>query len=150
MVLNQKKNSKILIFIFLNWFYIKIDSKKFCFRFSFFNSIIKFEKWNIFFWISFFHFKSKNEFQNFEVRFSFFDLKRVSQSLFWQVGSKIESKLLWNWIKLFKTFTAVGWRLKRASKEWIKLISIFFCQLLKENLCYAEISEILKKKLPER
>ena len=26
----------------------------------------------------------------------------------------------------------------------------FFCQLLKENLCYAEISEILKKKLPER
>ena len=121
-----------------------------------------------FFWNSFFHFQSKNEFKNldfsflklvlnqnrfkkffclffvfqfnnqnwkmkdiFEIRFLISNQKTnfkiftfvfrfliwngPHQRVFWQVGSRIELQLLWNWIKLFRTFTTVGWRLKWTS-----------------------------------
>ena len=69
--------------------------KKIFFRFSSVSSIIKFKKLISKFWSSFFVFW-------FETGLT-------------KVCSKIELKLLWNWIKLFKTFTVVSWRLKRTS-----------------------------------
>ena len=114
LIWNQKMNSKILILIFLKLVLNQNRSKKkiFFFLFQFNNQIWKIKG---IFWNSFFHFKSKNELRNFEFCFSFFFGNGLHQNLFWffwEVGSKIELKLLYHWIKLFKTFTVVGWRLK--------------------------------------
>ena len=49
---------------------------------------------------------------------------------------------------MFKTFTAVGLNVKENIIRMDKIDSNFFCQLLKKNLCYAEISEIMKKNYP--
>ena len=158
-----EKWKKFLKFIF--WFQIKKWIRKFWFlffeigfklkqiqkiffRFSFFNSIIKFEKWKIFFEIRFFISNQKIIFKILKFVFRFLIWNGSHKSLFWHVGSKIELKLLWNWIKLCKTFTAVGLNVKENIIRMDKIDFNFFCQLLKENLCYAEISEIMKKNYP--
>ena len=77
----------------------------------------------------FFYFKPKNEFRNFEFCFSSFFWNRLHQNLFWlfwEVGSKIELKLLYHWIKLFKTFTVVGWRLNMNIISMYKIDFYFF------------------------
>ena len=104
---SKNRNQNFLIY-FLFWNQ-KMNLKKF-FRFSILVMKLKNEKWKNF--KIRFAFKSKNElyfrctdFRNFVFPFLIWNWSH--QSLFWQVGSKIELKLPWNWIKVFKTFSAV-------------------------------------------
>ena len=76
--------------------------KKIFFCFSFFNSIIKFKKWKMFFVIQLFISNQKINFKILKFAFRFLIWNRSHQSLFLQMGSKRELKLLWNWIKFFK------------------------------------------------
>ena len=130
---NWKTKIEDFSFKFLNknW---KLKLKKKC-LFSIFNFELKLKCAKMPFFISILNWKLNGTFGAriifFEIRFSisnqkiifkslkfifrFFIWKVSHQILFWLVGSKIQLKLLWNWIKLFKTFTAVGWRLKRTS-----------------------------------
>ena len=113
LISNQVMNSKILIFIFWNWFYIKIDSKKlFFFRFSFFNSIMKFEKWKIFFETRFSITNQKTNYKILKFFFSFFFLKWVTSKFVLRGGFQNKTKITLSLDKLFKTFTVAGWRLK--------------------------------------
>ena len=82
--------------------------KKNFFRFSFFNSIIKFKKWKIFFEIWLFISNQKTNFKILKFAFRFLIWNRSHQSLFLQMGSKRELKLLWNWIKFFKILGSKG------------------------------------------
>ena len=98
----------------------------------------------------FFYFKPKNEFRNFEFCFSSFFWNRLHQNLFWlfwEVGSKIELKLLYHWIKLFKTFTIVGWRLNVNIISMYKIDFYFFVSYCKRILL-SEIRENLKENYP--
>ena len=107
-ITKTEKGKNFLKLIF--WFQIKNEFKNFDFRFlklvwnqnrfkknffcfSFFNSIMKFEKWKIFFEIRFFISNQKTNYEilDFVFRFSFWN--GLHQNLFWEVGSKNRTKI---------------------------------------------------------